>query len=83
MSFLKRTLASIGIGAARVDTILDNERTHPGDELSGTVHIQGGDTAQEVEHIELSLMTRYLHEVGESEAYISHPLSQTRVRDRF
>lgn len=83
MSFLKRTLASVGIGAARIDTILDSESTHPGDELSGTIHVEGGDTAQEIEHIELSLVTRYLHEVGDSEVYVNYPLSQTRVRDRF
>lgn len=83
MSFLKRTLASVGIGAAQVDTILDSERTHPGAELSGIIHIQGGDTAQEIEHIELSLVTRYLHEVGDSEAYVNYPLSQTRLRERF
>ncbi|MDN5849811.1 MAG: sporulation protein [Nitrococcus sp.] len=83
MSFLKRTLASVGIGAARVDTILDSERTHPGSELSGTIHIQGGDLAQEIEHIELSLVTRYLQEIGADEAHVNHPLSQTRLRERF
>lgn len=83
MSFLKRTLASIGIGAAQVDTVLNTDRAHPGEEISGSIHIAGGDTAQEIEYIALSLMTRYLHEVGDSEAYINYALSETRVRDRF
>ncbi len=83
MSLLKRTLASIGIGAARVDTVLNTDRARPGDEISGTIHIKSGDTAQEVEYIALSLMTRYLQESGDNEVYLNHPLSQTRIRDRF
>lgn len=83
MGVWKRTLASIGIGAARVDTNLDNDRSQPGGELTGSIHVQGGDTAQEIEHIELSLVTRFLQEVGDSEVYVNHALSRERVRDGF
>lgn len=83
MSFIKKALASVGIGAAQVDAVLDRDRACPGDEITGTIHIRGGDTAQTIDYIGMALMTQYKREVDEGEVYISHPLSQTKVREVF
>lgn len=49
--------ASLGIGAAKVDTILDSMSVFQGETLRGTVHIQGGDVEQQIDAINLKLCT--------------------------
>jgi sporulation-control protein len=83
MSFMKRALASIGIGSAQVDTVLASERIRPGDTLTGTVYVRGGGNPQKIEHIYLSLMTRYLKSSGDHEHYVDHVLSEARVQEGF
>lgn len=62
MSFLKKTLASFGIGSARVDSILQQEYLMPGDTASIKIEVYGGATAQEIDNIELKLCCRYIAE---------------------
>lgn len=83
MSFIRRALASIGVGAAQVDTVLDADRVRPGDLLSGTVSVRGGSQPQKIEHINLSLMTRYLRRSGDDEHLHDHALSDVRVQEGF
>lgn len=83
MSFLKRALASIGVGSARVDTVLDGDRAQPGGEVSGTVYVQGGDTAQTIDHVYLYLMTRYTRQVGDGESHQEHELATVKLRERL
>ena len=83
MSFMKRALASIGIGSAQVDTVLASERISPGGTLTGTVYVRGGGNSQKIEHIYLSLMTRYLKSSGDHEHYVDHVLSEARVQEGF
>lgn len=83
MSFLRRALASIGIGAAQVDTVLDTDHAQPGGTVTGTVYVRGGNQTQKIEHVYLSLMTRYLRKVGDDEHSHDHALSETRVQEGF
>lgn len=62
MSFLKKTLASFGIGSARVDSVLQQEYLVPGDKASVSVEVYGGATAQEIDNIELKIYCRYFAE---------------------
>ncbi|MGX9419285.1 sporulation protein [Vibrio sp. RC27] len=62
MSFLKKTLASFGIGSANVDAVLQHEVLYPGDVAKVTIHVYGGKTAQLVENIEVRLYCRYIDE---------------------
>lgn len=62
MSFLKKTLASFGIGSANVDTVLQHEVLYPGDVANVTIHVYGGKTEQVVDNIELRLYCRYIDE---------------------
>ena len=63
MSFLKKTLASLGIGSANVDTIIHHEALIPGQKIKITIDITGGATAQRIDNIELKLCCQYKKEV--------------------
>ena len=55
-------LASVGVGAAKVNTELDTPEVEPGGVLSGTVYIQAGDVEQNVDRIYLTINTHYIRE---------------------
>jgi len=63
MSFLKRVLSSVGIGAAKVDTILQGDQFVPGEIIEATVNMKGGSTEQEVEALYVSIHCTYEREV--------------------
>ncbi len=65
MSFLKKTLASFGIGSAKVDSVLQQEVLYPGQPVKFTIHVYGGSSAQNIDNIELKLCCRYIEEVPE------------------
>ncbi|WED21815.1 sporulation protein [Vibrio sp. JC009] len=62
MSFLKKTLASFGIGSARVDSILQQEYLKPGEKANLTIEVYGGSTEQAIDNIDLKLCCRYFGE---------------------
>jgi len=57
MSFFNKVLASVGIGAATVDTILEKEEVMFGEEIKGIVNIRGGNTEQRIDDIYLTINT--------------------------
>lgn len=63
---LKKWLASAGIGNAEVDTQLDNDHLVPGEMVSGKVVIKGGNAEQQIDRINLFLMTEALREVNDN-----------------
>lgn len=65
MSFVNRMLASVGIGAAMVDTILDKDTYSPGEDITGKIKIEGGKVDQTIDHITLYVMTEYYREVDD------------------
>lgn len=52
----KTILASFGIGAAKVDLVLDKDNIFMGKTVSGTVHITGGDVPQSIEHLNIDFI---------------------------
>ncbi|MDT0466345.1 sporulation protein [Streptomyces gibsoniae] len=64
----KRLLGAIGVGGPSVDTVLDGGAALPGGTLSGQVHLRGGGSAVEIEHIGLELVARVEAEHGEGES---------------
>ncbi|GAA3819950.1 sporulation protein [Streptomyces chiangmaiensis] len=64
----KRLLGAIGVAGPEVDTVLDTGVALPGGPLSGQVHLRGGGTAVEIEHIGLELVARVEAEHGEGES---------------
>jgi sporulation-control protein len=66
-----RFLASIGIGSATIDTLLEKPRYMPGEEVRGVVKIRGGNVEQRIETIQLSVMTEYIRESNDHK-YTQH-----------
>jgi sporulation-control protein len=55
-----KSLASLGIGAAQVDTRLNQQTFYAGDSVQGVVFIQGGQAEQQIDDIYLYLVIHYL-----------------------
>lgn len=83
MSLLNRMMASIGIGAAKVDTQLESSRVRAGDELRGVVRVVGGSVPQQVSQIYLFLMTQYRRQVGDRQVMETVTVDRFRVGDSF
>ncbi|WP_122034946.1 sporulation protein [Aliivibrio sp. EL58] len=79
----KKLKASLGIGAAKVDTILENPELFQGDTLIGTVHIQGGDVEQQIDAIHLKLNTEVKVENDNGTSYQTLTLFHTQAVNPF
>jgi len=66
MSFFKKTLASFGIGSAKVDSVLEQEVLIPGQTINIKIHVYGGATEQAIDNIDLKLCCQYVEEVKEN-----------------
>lgn len=62
MSFFKKALGAVGIGAAKVDTILTSSQAMPGGEIAGLVKIKGGKIEQSINKIDLEILCTYKKE---------------------
>ncbi|WP_404451290.1 sporulation protein [Virgibacillus necropolis] len=80
---LKKWLASVGIGNAKVDTQLENEYLVPGEEVRGKVVIQGGNAEQEIDQINLFVMTEAIREVNDSKVHEKVKLDSFTVGNSF
>ncbi|RSK27272.1 sporulation protein SpoOM [Bacillus sp. HMF5848] len=83
MSFFNKVLASVGIGSASVDTKLSNAAYSAGDKIEGIVEVRGGNIAQQIDAIYLSLMTTYEKEHDDRKYTKSAVIEQFRVNDPF
>ncbi len=79
MSFFSKVMASVGIGAAKVDTLLEKRTYQPGEEMNGIIRIQGGQVQQEIEGIDLSIMTYYIKEVDDRKVRQNVELGKVRA----
>lgn len=75
--------ASLGIGAAKVDTVLHNMSLSQGETLEGTVHIQGGDVEQQIDAIKLKLCTQVKEESDSGTSYPSFVLGHLQAVEPF
>lgn len=79
MSLFNKIIASVGIGSAKVDTKVRNNYVTQGEALEGIVQFIGGVTEQEIDRINLNLMTLYGHEGSDhltSTVVYSHKLTE-------
>ncbi|MEZ8100996.1 sporulation protein [Vibrio bivalvicida] len=75
--------ASLGIGAAKVDTVLESLSVFQGETLRGNVHIQGGDVEQQIDAINLKLCTEMKVESDESTSYQDFVLAKLEAVQPF
>ncbi|NOH97921.1 sporulation protein [Vibrio sp. 99-70-13A1] len=80
---LNKLKASLGIGAAKVDTVLDSIEVFQGGELSGTVNIVGGDVEQQIDAINIVLNTEVKVETEDSTSYENFSLGRIQAVDAF
>ncbi|WP_028024192.1 sporulation protein [Enterovibrio calviensis] len=79
----KKLKASLGIGAAKVDTLLHNESVYQGETLKGVVLIKGGDIEQQVDAITLKLCTEVKVESDSGTSYQTFVLGSLQANDPF
>jgi len=83
MSFFKNMMASVGVCAAKVDTILNGTVSRPGGKVSGVVHVKGGSVDQDIEDIDVSLMVDVKREANDRKYYEPMVITKHRVAGRF
>ncbi|MRI32431.1 sporulation control protein Spo0M [Endozoicomonas sp. OPT23] len=79
----KKLLASVGIGGAEVDTIVNSQQVQPGGVLSVTVVIKAGDAEQEVSGLQLNLMAQTKYQTDNGEAYRNQVLQSWSIEDKL
>ena len=77
----KKILASVGIGAAKVDTVLETEHLHPGQKFNAVSVMKGGDVDQDISGLDLALMTRVKVEGEDGEYFTNHVIEKWRITD--
>ncbi|ALC90213.1 sporulation protein SpoOM [Bacillus sp. FJAT-18017] len=83
MSLFNKMLASVGIGASKVDTRLEKDTLTPGETVKGVVVITGGSTEQSIDSIYLSLNTTYLKESDDKKYSVNACIDRFKVADPF
>ncbi|UVI29175.1 sporulation protein [Paenibacillus spongiae] len=83
MSMFKRMLASVGIGAAKVDLMLHQDVVKAGDMISGIIRIEGGRVDQEVNDVYAFIMTRYLREQNDTKREVEAAVSKFLLAGKF
>ena len=83
MSLFNKMLASVGIGSATVDTKLDKSRYTAGEMIRGNVEITGGNTAQDVDCIYLTLYTTYIREANDRKYTDTAAICRFQVSEPF
>jgi sporulation-control protein len=63
----RNLMAKLGAGSATVDAVLDSPVTTPGGTVTGTVHLTGGQVAQEITEVRVSLQATVEVESGDGE----------------
>ncbi len=74
-----KVLASFGIGAAKVDTVLATETLYPGQDFHAEIHIQGGEVDQVIDNIDLALMTKAKTECNDSTQWVNFCLASWQI----
>lgn len=75
----KKLLAAVGVGGAKVDTVVKQAAFVPGDRIEAEILVQGGEVEQEIEGLAVRLMTEVEIEVGDSKLRQPQVLAEWRV----
>ncbi|WP_322923276.1 sporulation protein [Paenibacillus campi] len=81
MSFFNKMLARVGVGAAKIDTVLEQNEYTPNSEVRGVVYIEGGNVDQAVGSIYIEVMTRYTREQDDKKQEVNYTIARHRVAD--
>ncbi len=84
----KKMLASVGIGSAKIDTVLQTETLKPGELIQAQIFVKGGKVEQSISGIELSLMTEVQEEMEDEEGEVqeyesSFEIERWHIAEKF
>lgn len=79
----EQLLSRIGIGAATVDTVLTEPSVVRGEMLKGEIRLHGGKAPQDINRIELELMTAYQQELTPGAAAYQLSLKHQSLAEDF
>lgn len=83
MSFFNKMLASMGVGSAKVDTVLTKAVYRAGELMEGVVKISGGKTDQQIDAIYLAVYTTYTREMDDRKYTDKAVVQKQKVVDSF
>ncbi|WP_456279160.1 sporulation protein [Bacillus sp. AK128] len=83
MSLFNKVLASVGIGATKVDTKIPRGSYTIGDEINGVIEITGGNVEQPIDEIYLTLMTQYIKKSDDKEYAQTADIARFKVVEKF
>ena len=83
MSIFKKTIASIGIGNVKIDTIINQKNFRPGEELTGEVKVTGGDVDQKVDKLYFNLMTYYNDVFNGAKRKTKYSIGKLELKESF
>lgn len=79
----KKMLASLGAGAAEVETVLHESNVQPGGVVQGEVNLKGGSVEQDIEEVRVELVARVEVESGDSEFQTDVPFYGKPLTGKF
>ncbi|MGN7479094.1 sporulation protein [Solibacillus silvestris] len=83
MSLFNKVLATVGIGAAKVDTKLHKSTYILNENITGVVEITGGSTEQQIDAIYLSLHTNFIREIDDKKINDQAMLHEYKLNEPF
>ncbi|RAW06486.1 sporulation-control protein [Halomonas elongata] len=76
-----KLMAAVGIGNARVDTMLDSDTAEAGGVLKGEIHIHGGEVSQDLDALVLDLASEAIKEVDDKKVHLPHSWATLRLSE--
>ncbi|WP_342526090.1 sporulation protein [Chryseomicrobium sp. FSL W7-1435] len=83
MSLFNKMLASIGVGSAKVDTVLSKAVYRAGEQMEGVIKISGGKSEQQIDAIYLAVYTTYIRELDDRKFTDKAVVHKQKVVDHF
>lgn len=78
---LDRVFAAVGIGAARVDTLLETDSLRAGERLVGKVVVQGGKVDQAIDGLVLELSSEVIREIDDKKVRVPHAWARLGISE--
>ncbi|MEW9668606.1 sporulation protein [Ammoniphilus sp. 3BR4] len=81
MLTFRKILSTIGIGSAKVHTVILQRMIKPGQTLKGEVHLYGGGVEQEIHGVDVEVIFEYYKDEEDSENhYIEYVLGRAQIQ---
>lgn len=83
MSLFNKVLASIGVGAATVDTKLEKTTYTAGEVMRGEIEVRGGNVTQQIDTIYLTVYTTFIREANDKKYTDKAAVNKVKVSEPF